>query len=309
MTNSEKMRLQKFLSRAGHSSRRKAESLIKEGRVTVNGTIVTELGTQVRPEHSKVEVDGKAIRWRPERLYILLNKPRGYLTSLSDPTDRPLVIDLLPKGMPRVYPVGRLDWESEGALLLTNDGDLAHRLMHPSHHIGRVYEVKVKGEIVETGDTFKALKNGLKLEDGFFKPDRISVLSFTGKHTWLRFHIHEGRNRLLRRYCDAVGHPVLKLKRTHIGELELSQLPQASFRDLTQSEVFDLYEAVGVNPRQRPPQRAQQPRKEKGAAQRVKFRGGRPIESSKPPRKGGNKPAKTTPSKRRPREGGKNTLY
>lgn len=248
------IRLQRYLSLAGHCSRRKAEELILQGRVSVNGRIVDTLGTKVPPGRARVEVDGKAIRWQAERTYILLHKPVGYITSLDDPADRPIVTDLLPKGMPRIYPVGRLDWDSEGALLLTNDGDLAHALMHPSKKVLRIYEVKLKGEVNDEGPIMKRLRDGITLDDGFMKPDRISALSFTGRHTWLQFHIHEGRNRILRRLCEAVGHPVLKLKRTQIGPISLSSLPVGAFRNLTSREIFELYEAVGLDPNIRPPE-------------------------------------------------------
>jgi 23S rRNA pseudouridine2605 synthase len=250
----DQMRLQRYLSLAGHCSRRKAEELITQGRVSVNGRVVNTLGAKVDPSRARVKVDDKPVKLLAERIYILLHKPSGYITSLDDPADRPIVTDLLPKGMPRVYPAGRLDWDSEGALFLTNDGDLAHAVTHPSRKVTRVYEVKLKGEIDDEGPIMKRLREGVDLDDGFMKPDRVSMLRFTGRHTWLVFYIHEGRNRILRRYCEAVGHPVLKLRRTMIGPIDLSTLPIGAFRNLTSREIFDLYEAVGLNPMERPPE-------------------------------------------------------
>lgn len=243
----EKYRLQKFLSRAGVTSRRKAEKLIDQGRVKVNGTVVTEQGTSVTPGRTRVEVDGKPVFWTPERVYILLNKPTNYITTLDDPHDRPIVIDLLPKKLPRVVPVGRLDWDSEGLLLLTNDGDLAHAMMHPSTKVPRTYAVKVKGELTESDPPYLKLKEGLELEDGFIKPDKLKTTGFTGKHTWLEMELHSGRNRIIRRMCDAIGHTVLKLQRVAFGPLTLDGLQPGDYRDLTEDEVRTLYKEAELD--------------------------------------------------------------
>ncbi len=250
-----KWRLQKYLSQAGFASRRKAEELIEQGRVTVNGVPVTKAGTKVTPGRSRVAVDGTPVFWKPERIYLLLNKPSGYITSLDDPEQRPVVTDLLPKRMPRVFPVGRLDWESEGALLMTNDGELAHRLMHPSFKTPRVYAVKVRGEVKDDGPIVEALTRGVRLEDGMVRPDRVTVHAHTGKHTWIEIALHIGRKRVIRRMCEAVGHEVLRLRRLSYGELTIKGLASGQHRDLTEEEVRGLYEATGADMRQRPPLR------------------------------------------------------
>jgi len=253
---SEKYRLQKYLSLAGVTSRRNAELLIEEGRVKVNGRTVTEQGTTVTPGRSKVEVDGKAVFWNPERNTILLYKPVGTITTLDDPEGRPTVIDLLPKRLPRVVPVGRLDWDSEGLLLLTNDGELAHALTHPSRKIQKIYHVKLKGEVRDDSKPLLQLKEGVELDDGMIKPDRVAHLRFTGNHTWIEIELHSGKNRVIRRMCDAVGHDVLKLRRVGFAGLELGSLNPGEFRDLSAVEVDQLRNEGGLNYRDRPPVRS-----------------------------------------------------
>ncbi len=256
MLNQDKQRLHKFLSSAGVTSRRKAEVLIASGRVKVNGKVVTDMGVMVTPGKSRIEVDNKPVFWHPERVYVLLHKPPGYITSLSDPEQRPLVVDLLPKGMPRVVPVGRLDWDTEGLLVLTNDGDLSHRLMHPSHKLPRVYHAKLKGEVRDDSPALLQLKEGVTLDDGFVQPDRVAILGYTSRHTWIEFEIHVGKNRIVRRLCEAVGHTVLKLRRAAFGPLTLEGLPQGAFRDLTPGEVKTLYQLVGGDVANAPPVRS-----------------------------------------------------
>ena len=246
MAEQEKYRLQKYLSRAGVTSRRKAEDLIREGRVKVNGVVVTELGFKVTPGRSKVLVDSKPVFWSPERTYLLLNKPSGYITSLDDPEKRPVVVDLLPRSLPRVFPVGRLDWDSEGLLLLTDDGELAHLLTHPSHRVPRVYAVKVRGLLGEDAPALAQLKAGVELDDEVVKPDRVAVQGDTGKHTWLEIELHSGKNRVVRRLCEAVGHPVLRLRRVQFGSVALDGLKPAAFRNLAADEVVSLYELAGA---------------------------------------------------------------
>ena len=238
------MRLQKFLSLAGVASRRHAEELIAQGRVKISGKVVTEMGVLVIPGKSRVEVDNKPVFYSEERNYILFHKPAGCITSLDDPENRTTVIDLLPKSLPRVFPVGRLDWDTEGLLLLTNDGELAYKLTHPGSKVPRVYHAKVRGELTDTSPEFKKLQKGVELEDGFAKPDRVSIIKFTGNNTWLEIELHIGRNRIIRRMCDAIGCPVMKLRRVMFGDLTLDGLPLGAFRDLTQEEVADLYSNV-----------------------------------------------------------------
>ena len=239
------MRIQKFLSLAGVASRRHAEEMIAAGRVKVSGRVVTEMGTLVVPGKSRVEVDNKPVFYSEERNYILFHKPAECITTLDDPEHRTTVIDLLPKGLPRVFPVGRLDWDTEGLLLLTNDGDLAYRLTHPGAKVPRVYRAKVRGELKDGSLEFKKLQNGIELDDGFAKPDRVSIINFTGNNTWIEIELHIGRNRIVRRLCEAIGYPVMKLRRIAFGNLTLDGLTLGAFRDLTPEEVTSLYEQVG----------------------------------------------------------------
>ena len=240
------IRIQKFLSLAGVSSRRHAEELVAQGRVKVSGRVVTEMGTLVVPGKSRVEVDNKPVFYNEERNYVLFHKPAECITTLDDPEHRTTVIDLLPKGMPRLFPVGRLDWDTEGLLLLTNDGDLAYRLTHPGSNVPRVYHAKVRGELKDGSPELKKLQKGVELEDGFAKPDRVSVLKFTGNNTWIEIELHIGRNRIVRRLCDAIGYPVMKLRRVAFGNLTLDGLALGAFRDLSAEEVTSLYEMVGA---------------------------------------------------------------
>ena len=239
------IRIQKFLSLAGIASRRHAEELIEQGRVKVSGRVVTEMGVLVVPGKSRVEVDNKPVFYSEERNYILFHKPSNCITTLDDPEKRTTVIDLLPKSLPRVFPVGRLDWDTEGLLLLTNDGDLAYKLMHPNAKVPRVYHAKVRGELKDTSAEFKRLQKGVELEDGLAKPDRVSVIKFTGNNTWIEIELHIGRNRIVRRMCEAIGFPVMKLRRVMFGDLTLDGLPLGAYRDLTEAEVANLYAQLG----------------------------------------------------------------
>src|SRR5690606_22098653 len=212
-----KARLQKILSTAGIASRRASETLILEGRVTVNGETVTELGTKADPDVDDIRVDGRRVKRPASRRYILLYKPRGYITSRSDPQRRPTVMDLLVTGGVRdyVYPVGRLDYDSEGLLLLTSDGDLAERLMHPSHEVEREYHVRVRG--VPDRHALDRLAKGIRLDGRKTAPATVSILKVIegqgGDGALLSIAIHEGRNRQVRRMCEAIGHPVVRLRR------------------------------------------------------------------------------------------------
>jgi 23S rRNA pseudouridine2605 synthase len=225
-------RLQKILAQAGIGSRRACEELIAEGRVSVNGE-TAELGRRVRTEHDAVAVDGTVIGIREGLAYYLLNKPAGVVSTASDPERRPTVVDLVPS-QPRVYPVGRLDVESEGLLLLTNDGDLAHRLTHPSFGAEKEYLVTVRGEL-RPGE-LRILREGVELDDGITAPAKVSQIS----PGVLRMTIHEGRNRQVRRMTDAVGHPVTRLVRTRIGPVRIGALGPGSYRELEVGEVRAL---------------------------------------------------------------------
>jgi pseudouridine synthase len=242
-----KERLQKILSAAGIASRRAAEVLIREGRVSLNGRTVTELGTKADPETDDVRVDGRRVKAAARRRYILLYKPRGYITSRSDPQQRPTVIDLLTKGGVRdyVYPVGRLDYDSEGLLLLTSDGDLAARLTHPRHGVAREYEVRVRG--VPDRRALDRLTRGIMLEGRRTAPTEVTMQkvidSAEGPQAVLAFVIHEGRNRQVRNMCDAIGHPVVRLKRIRIGPISDERIRPGEFRELTEREIVQLKRA------------------------------------------------------------------
>ncbi|HEX6596444.1 MAG TPA: pseudouridine synthase [Acidimicrobiales bacterium] len=234
-------RLQKVLAAAGLGSRRVCEELIADGRVTVNGEVAV-LGRRVDPETTRIEVDGVPVAVRPGLVYYLLNKPRGTVTTASDPEGRQTVLELVPPE-PRVFPVGRLDADTEGLLLLTNDGDLAHRLTHPSFGIEKEYLAEIEGQ--PTAGELRRLRTGIDLEDGRTAPARASLVQDRA----LRLVIHEGRNRQVRRMCAAIGHPVLRLVRVRIGPLADRDLPPGRYRALTREEVQALQAAV-ARPRQ-----------------------------------------------------------
>ena len=232
----EPLRLQKLLARAGIGSRRAVEELIADGRVTVNGE-VAELGRRADPEHDRIEVDGALIGVRPDTVWYLLNKPAGVVTTASDPQGRTTVVDLVPDE-PRVFPVGRLDADTEGLLLLTNDGDATHRLTHPSFGIEKEYLAHVVGE--PSRGTLRRLREGVELDDGMTAPAKASAVS-AGV---IRLVIHEGRNRQVRRMCDAVGHPVRRLVRVRIGPLRDQHLGPGEWRPLETAEIRALERAV-----------------------------------------------------------------
>lgn len=221
-------RLQKVLAAIGWGSRRVCEELIAEGRVTVNGE-VAELGRRVDADNDKIAVDGVLVGVKPGLVYYLLNKPTGVVTTAKDTHDRPTVVELVP-AEPRVFPVGRLDIDTEGLLLLTNDGDLAHRIAHPSHGIDKEYLAHVRGR-VSPGE-LRRLRDGVELDDGVTAPAEVSQPS----PGVLRITIHEGRNRQVRRMCEAVGHPVLRLVRTRIGPLSDRSLRPGDWRELSPGE-------------------------------------------------------------------------
>ena len=237
-------RLQKLLAQAGVASRRAAEKLIADGRVSVNGTTVREMGTKADPAHDDIKVDGRRIKARQRARYILLNKPAGYVSTRVDPQRRPTVIDLLHGVREYVYPVGRLDYDTEGLLLLTNDGDLAAHLTHPRHGVERAYEARVAG--MPDAAALEQLRKGIPLDGRRTLPADVTLLSpgRSGDGT-LRLTIREGRNRQVRRMCEAVGHPVRTLRRVRIGPLQDRRLKPGQWRELSEQEVKAL-RAIGT---------------------------------------------------------------
>jgi 23S rRNA pseudouridine2605 synthase len=231
-------RLQKILSQAGIASRRASERLMLEGRVTVNGETIRELGSKADPAADDIRVDGRRIRIAERHVYLLLNKPRGYVTTRSDPQKRPTVIDLLKGVREYIYPVGRLDYDSEGLLILTNDGELAARLTHPRYGVPRVYEARVLGE--PDAHDLGRLSKGVSVEGRRTGP--AQVVSLGPSH--LRITVHEGRNRQVRKMCEAIGHPVTELRRISIGPIRDGKLKLGQWRELSRQEVESLRRAT-----------------------------------------------------------------
>lgn len=232
------VRLQKFLASAGVSSRRKAEDLIREGRVSVNGKRVDEMGVRVRPGRDRVEVDGRTVQSK-KAVWIAFHKPRGYLTSRGDTHGRRTIYDLLPPPLQGLFYVGRLDRDSEGLLLLTNDGDTAHRLLHPSHEVERVYRARVEGEI--SAGALRRLERGVELDDGLAQARSVRRLKDAPEgESAIEITLTEGRKREVRRMLDAVGHPVRRLVRTKYGPVGLGGLKAGAWRPLTREEIRAL---------------------------------------------------------------------
>jgi 23S rRNA pseudouridine2605 synthase len=237
-------RLQKVLARAGLGSRRACEELITAGRVTIDGE-TARLGNRVDPERQVVLLDGVPVVTRTDLVYYLLNKPAGVVTTARDPEGRPTVLDLVPEE-PRVFPVGRLDYDSEGLLLLTNDGELAQQLTHPSHGVEKTYLAEVDG--VPSAAAVRQLREGLALDDGRTAPARAHVVARHDDRAAIEITIHEGRNRQVRRMCEAIGHPVRRLVRTQIGGLRDFDLATGTWRPLERSEVRSLYATATAAP-------------------------------------------------------------
>lgn len=231
-------RLQKIIALAGIASRRNAEKLIVDGRVTVNQMTVRQLGVKADRDKDEIRVDGKRIMPEVSKIYIMLNKPRGYVTTLHDPQKRPIVTDLIPDISERVFPIGRLDYDSEGLLILTNDGDFSQRIQHPRFSIPKRYEVKIDGHLTE--HDFHSLHKGIRLDDGVFKPDHIQLLMKNNKNTWLSLTVSEGRYRLIRRGLGALNKVVVRLIRVGISDLELGKLKTGTYRHLKTREVRKL---------------------------------------------------------------------
>ncbi len=238
------VRLQKVLASAGIGSRRACEQLIAEGRVTVDDRGVVELGARVNPETSVIRVDGKRVNVRTDLVYLALNKPRGVVTAMSDPHGRPNVGDFVADLPERLFHVGRLDADTEGLLILTNDGEFAHRLAHPSHEVVKTYIAEVPGPIDRS--LARRLKAGVELEDGPVQVDDFAVIGSSGGRALVQVSLHEGRNHIVRRLLDSVGHPVDKLVRVAIGPVRLGDQRPGGLRELTPTELGELYRQLGL---------------------------------------------------------------
>ena len=231
-------RLQLVLARAGVASRRQAEKFIREGRVMVNGKVVLKPGTQVVWGQDAIRLDNSLIHRLEPRVTVVLNKPKRVLTTSHDPRGRPTTAELVKGIKARIFPVGRLDYHTEGLLILTNDGELAQRLQHPRYGIPKTYQIKVKG--LPTARALQKLKSDIMLDSRRTAPAQVKKIGTTGKNAWLEITIKEGRNRQIRRMCSAVGHPVLKLKRIRYGPIRLGNLRPGAYRDLTPAEMERL---------------------------------------------------------------------
>jgi 23S rRNA pseudouridine2605 synthase len=231
------VRLQKVLAAAGVASRRACEIMISEGRVEVNGRLVVEQGTRVDPDRDVIRVDGSRIPPPRRHQYLVLNKPRGVVSTLADPEGRRTLADFLP-GRERLFHVGRLDTDSEGLLILTNDGEFAHRLAHPSYEVPKTYLAEVAGVVNQA--TLRRLRGGISLDDGPVRPTGVTLVSTGTDRSLIKITLHEGRNHIVRRTMEAVGHPVRRLSRTGIGPVRLGNLKVGQLRDLTQDELGGL---------------------------------------------------------------------
>jgi 23S rRNA pseudouridine2605 synthase len=236
-------RLQKVMAELGVASRRKCEELILQGRVKVNGQTVTELGTKVDKQNAVIHVDDIQITNKTDKVYILLNKPIGYITSVQDQFDRPTVLDLVSEIGVRVYPVGRLDYDTEGLLILTNDGDLTYKITHPRHNVTKTYTARVSGHVSE--DAIEIFKKGIFIEDYKTAPAKLEIIKYLDNGTIVNITIHEGKNRQVRKMCDAIGHKVVALKRMSIGSLMLNDLKTGQWRYLNNDEIEYLYSIGG----------------------------------------------------------------
>lgn len=232
------MRLEKFLSESGIASRRDAKKYISDGRVSVNGERVLVPGTHIAPQQDEITFDGEPIRGKPEQIYLMLNKPAGYVTTVRDERGRPTVMALVSDISERIYPVGRLDLDTEGLLLLTNDGDFAHRILHPSHEIEKTYTAWVEGH--PNRQAIQRLREGIEIEDGITASARVNHVERREEQSQFQVVIHEGRKRQIRRMFHAINHEVIHLKRVKIGSLSLGRLPIGKYRSLTPIEIESL---------------------------------------------------------------------
>ena len=240
----EGVRLQKVLAAAGVGSRRACEELIGEGRVEVDGQIVRRFGARVDPARQVIKVDGRRIPSRQDLVYLALNKPAGVLTAMSDDRGRKTIADLLPSGGERLFHVGRLDYDTEGLILLTNDGELAHRLAHPRYGVLKTYLADVTGSV--PANLGRRLATGIQLEDGVATADKFRVLDRAGSRALVEITLHEGRKHIVRRMLAEAGHPVSRLVRTQLGPVRLGSLQPGRSRELTTAEIGELYHAVGL---------------------------------------------------------------
>ena len=238
-------RLQKYLASAGVASRRASETMIQEGRVAVNGKVIRELGTKIVPGKDQVTVDGKPVQPEEKLVYLLMNKPAGYITTAKDTHNRPTVLDLVADVPYRVFPVGRLDYETEGLLLLTNDGEFAYRMTHPKFKMMKTYVAVVQG--VLTPERLDMLQNGVQLEDGRTGPAKVRILRKENHKTVVEISIHEGKNRQVRRMFKAVKNPVLELKRISVGTLTLKGVNLGEYRYLNDDELKKVGQRLGLH--------------------------------------------------------------
>ncbi len=236
------VRLQKYLAQCGVASRRKAEELIASGRVSVDGAIVTDMGVKIDPSHQRVAFDGTLLKQRQHKKYYLLNKPKGYVTTVSDPQGRPIVTGLITDSSVRLFPVGRLDIDTHGALILTNDGELAQKIQHPSHEVKKTYEALVEGR--PDNRKLRDLANGIDLEGRRTSPAQLVVVEARPHTTLIRVIIHEGRKRQVRKMFEAIGHRVIDLKRTSYGGLQLGKLPKGGYRRLTPEDLKIIFKKI-----------------------------------------------------------------
>ncbi|WP_084480980.1 pseudouridine synthase [Peptoclostridium acidaminophilum] len=239
------MRLNKYIAFCGAASRRKADELVLQGRVRINGILVKEVGVQIEPGIDTVEIDGKTITPEDEKVYIMLNKPTGYVSTAKDQFGRKTVLDLVDTDK-RVYPVGRLDYDTSGLIILTNDGDFSYAMTHPKHEIKKVYIAKIKGK--PSISQIALFERGLRIEGYTTAPSRLELLKYdaASDSSVVRITIHEGKNRQVRKMCDAIGHPVMSLSRVQIGHLNLGDLEKGKSRPLKAEEVKRLLKAVTI---------------------------------------------------------------
>ena len=237
------MRLQKFLAQAGIGSRRSAEEFIRQGRVEINGE-TADIGRSVDPLKDCIRLDGKILALQVRRIILAFNKPRGCVTTVSDPQGRKTVLDFLPDFGVRIFPVGRLDYDAEGLLLLTNDGELANRLLHPRFGISKIYDVKIKG--LPEKKTIEQLRAGVRIEEGMTAPANVEIIKELPNSAWLRMTLHQGWNRQIKRMGLAVGHPVLKIRRIAYGPVRLGGLETGRHRLLRPDEIRNIYKEAGL---------------------------------------------------------------
>ena len=243
--DTQRVRLQKIIAGSGISSRRKAEDFIRHGLVTVNGETVMTLGTKVDPIHDHIKVNGRHLKSKLPDMFVMLNKPVGYLSTLHDPDGRPTIKQLMPKPSLRLFPVGRLDFDSEGLLLLTNNGDIAQACLHPTYHVQKTYLVKVKGVLEDLH--LQQLRRGVTLEDGQTAPAKVKKAGKAQANSWIEISIHEGRKHQVKRMFDHIGHPVIRLKRIQFGPLNLGKLLPGKTRYLTDNEANDLRQLLTLS--------------------------------------------------------------